>query len=295
MGAWGPGVFSDDYALDLKEEYLMYLMKGETNEAATALIIKEMLPEDETSEDYPVFWIALAVTQWKKGRLLPEVKEKALHYIDAGADLERWTDSKKAYAQRKKALEKAKETILSPMPVAKKIPMPYYMKSDPWKVGDVVSYKITCSDGNWIKDHTFKDCYILMRVTSQGYYHKHDSYQANFSVYAWYGKALPDINIVKNLEFLKLNERYVTDKSLMQKTKTLPVQTERYTYINSGCFLHEMKDVKEHEIYTIISDEKYAFANEGIFTAGTSGYWINRFGIFESFVTVALKKYYAST
>ena len=84
MGAWGPGIFSDDYAPDVKDDYLLHLMKGKTNEEATALIIKEMLPEYETSEDYPVFWIALAVTQWKKGRLLPEVKENLAGYTIFG-------------------------------------------------------------------------------------------------------------------------------------------------------------------------------------------------------------------
>ena len=37
------------------------------------------------------FWLGLAVTQWKCGRLLERVKEKALEIIDTGADLKRWS------------------------------------------------------------------------------------------------------------------------------------------------------------------------------------------------------------
>ena len=35
-------------------------------------------------EEEPLFWFALADTQWNYGRLLPEVKEQALAWLDKG-------------------------------------------------------------------------------------------------------------------------------------------------------------------------------------------------------------------
>lgn len=83
-------------------------------------IIEKMLPEAD-DEDYTVFWIALAVTQQKKGRLLPEVKEQAVAMIDNGADLIRWEpEPTKVQEKRRIALEQARATLFSPMPAAKK-------------------------------------------------------------------------------------------------------------------------------------------------------------------------------
>jgi hypothetical protein len=47
---------------------------------------KELL---EDPDDSCVFWLSLALTQWKLGRLINEVKEDALKIIDEGTDLKR--------------------------------------------------------------------------------------------------------------------------------------------------------------------------------------------------------------
>ena len=81
MGTWGPGLYQDDVACDIKSEYVNRLKIGQTNIEATQDMIdyNECYIDDE--EDAPIFWFALADTQWKYGRLLPEVRDEALKLI----------------------------------------------------------------------------------------------------------------------------------------------------------------------------------------------------------------------
>ena len=111
MGAWGTGLYQDDDTCDIKDEYLTYLRIGMSNEEALEELIEcnEELIEDE--EIGPLFWLALADTQWRYGRLTKEVKEKALEVINSEKDLERWEEDKKLYEKRKKVLEDLKERL----------------------------------------------------------------------------------------------------------------------------------------------------------------------------------------
>lgn len=102
MGAWGTGLYQDDDTCDIKEEYLNYLRIGKTNEEALQEVIsdnKEMIKDDEIG---PLFWLALADTQWKYGRLTNDIRDRALEVIDSGKDLERWKEDKKLFQKRKK-------------------------------------------------------------------------------------------------------------------------------------------------------------------------------------------------
>jgi hypothetical protein len=73
MGAWDVAIFSDDFACDIRDDYIKQLIKGRSNEEATEIIKSQMLP-DAIDDNYAIFWIALALIQWKKGRLLHRLK-----------------------------------------------------------------------------------------------------------------------------------------------------------------------------------------------------------------------------
>lgn len=137
MGAWGPAIFSDDLACDVRDEYTVHLDEGKSGEEATKIVFQVYYPDVRGTEEESVFWFALALIQWKKGRLTDEVKGKAIEFIDNCADLKRWSEpgNEKAYKKRMAVLEKLKETLLSPMPPAKK-PRPLPTKA-PVKLGDV--------------------------------------------------------------------------------------------------------------------------------------------------------------
>ena len=78
MGAWGPKLYQDDVAEDVRDYYKDQLKRGKTNEEVTNELIEDNYDIIQDEDEAPVFWFALADTQWNLGRLLPSVKEKAL-------------------------------------------------------------------------------------------------------------------------------------------------------------------------------------------------------------------------
>jgi len=91
MGTWGTAIFSDDTASDVRDEFRDLIGEGLSTEQATDKLLRQYAPSLDDPDDGPPFWLGLAVTQWKSGRLLERVKEKALEIIDSGADLKRWS------------------------------------------------------------------------------------------------------------------------------------------------------------------------------------------------------------
>jgi hypothetical protein len=75
-------------------------------------------------------------SQWKCGRLLEQVKEKALHIIDSGADLKRWSGDSK----RRAVLEKTRAQLLSPQPRPPRI-RKRYQENNEWDAGELISYQ----------------------------------------------------------------------------------------------------------------------------------------------------------
>ena len=142
MGTWGTGIFQDDVALDIKDSYTERVRKGEDGERVTADLIAEYQSEFDEPDTKAVFWLALADTQWKLGRLEPEVKERALQCIRDGSELERWKSATAAdYRARKRALSALEERLMTPQPAKKtfKQPSPYYCG---WQIGDVFALKL---------------------------------------------------------------------------------------------------------------------------------------------------------
>ena len=123
MGAWGPAIFSDDTACDIRDEYRDLVGDGKTGEEATDILIVNWDPQMDDPEEYTVFWLALAATQWKAGRLEERVKSKAIEIIDKGSNIEVWKENEEENADIKKRisnLDKLKKELLSPQPEVKK-------------------------------------------------------------------------------------------------------------------------------------------------------------------------------
>lgn len=143
MGAWGVKLYQDDTALDIKEIYNSEIRSGKSNEEITNTIIelnKKMIEDEE--EGAPIFWCILADLQWNVGRLIPEVKEKAIYYLKKGGDLSVWGEPEsREYKNRKQVLEELYKKLQSPQPPEKIIKIPKPFQTD-WKNGDVFYYKI---------------------------------------------------------------------------------------------------------------------------------------------------------
>ena len=140
MGAWGTGIFSADISLDVKDDYLDALKAGRTDPEAEDYACREVGLLDR--EEQCSFWTALAMIQWKYGRLSDKVKDKAIQVIDDGGDCDLFIE-KSDKTKRLKALQVCKETILSPMPERKTVKKEKPFRLSPWKTGDVFAYRIS--------------------------------------------------------------------------------------------------------------------------------------------------------
>ena len=141
MGTFGTAIFSDDFACDIRDEFKKLIGDGMTSEEATKSLMASNSDSLSDEDEASVFWLSLAATQWKNGRLLENVKQKALDVIDTGSSLKRWEleGDKKLIVKRQKELIKLKEQLLLPQPAQKKISK-VYKEFTPFEVGDVFSY-----------------------------------------------------------------------------------------------------------------------------------------------------------
>jgi hypothetical protein len=114
MGTSGTGVFSDDVACDVRDQFVALLADGASGAEATESLTRSFGAAIEDCEDGPVFWLALAATAWKYGCMTDQVQQKAIAAIDQGLDLGRWSGA--SLARRRTALESLKKQLLTPQP-----------------------------------------------------------------------------------------------------------------------------------------------------------------------------------
>lgn len=141
MGTWGTEIFSDDLASDIKSEFRDKIGFGKTSIEATEELLIDYSEEIKDYDESSVFWLSLASTQWSLGRLLENVKEKALEIIENGRDLDRWKDDLNNLKKRKTVLDKLKIKLLSEQPKQKMIAKPFIRETILEK-GDIISYQL---------------------------------------------------------------------------------------------------------------------------------------------------------
>jgi hypothetical protein len=130
MSIWGPGLYDDDTAKYVKKHFCDLLQKGVSDAEATAEIIDEYHREKPDEAESAVIWFALADTQWRMGRLLPDVKKSALATIAEGSNLRYWEmfESPKETKQRAKILFRLKKRICSSPRISSKLFYLYHRK-----------------------------------------------------------------------------------------------------------------------------------------------------------------------
>ena len=209
MGTWGTGLYQDDTTCDVKEDYINLLKIGTEPKEAMEEMIENWEDCIEDVEEGPLFWFALADTQWKYGLLDKKVKKKALQYIEAGTDLERWKEDKKLYERREMVLEKLKEKLNSEQPQGKKIPKLHLSKRI-FKTGDIILYQIQNEE---LKEHRWYKKYVLLKIVGleksgigiepiENYYNERDI----MSLYNWIGNSKPDIKVLSRLKIINIVE-----------------------------------------------------------------------------------------
>lgn len=164
MGAWGAGLYANDTTCDVRDSYMKFLQEGISNSEVYNKVLVEYR-EYIGDQDEPLFWFALAETQWRVGRLIPEVKEKALEWIDKDGGLVLWEESANGGAGWKKTLQNLKLKLLSPMPPEKMIRKLQKINNNLWNVNDVYAYQFHGEDS--VK-HGYEGKYMLIQKIGEG-------------------------------------------------------------------------------------------------------------------------------
>jgi hypothetical protein len=141
MGTWGPGIFSDDTACDVKDDFRNFLGETQSAEMATDAIVRNYGASFADPGDDTAFWLGLALTQWKLGRLDERVRAAALKIVDEGLDLRKWEGSPDK-RKRASVIAKTRATLESPQPPAK--PLLRYVLTHQfaeWQTNEVVAYR----------------------------------------------------------------------------------------------------------------------------------------------------------
>ena len=141
MGVWGTGLYSDDTACDVRDDYRNILGDGISEPEATRRLIEKWKSELSDADTVPVFWLTLADVQWNLGRLQEKTKREALTIIENGSDLARWLPDKKLEIKREKVLQRLIRKLNTAQPIKKKVKKRYVDSTD-WILGDVYSLRL---------------------------------------------------------------------------------------------------------------------------------------------------------
>jgi hypothetical protein len=142
MGAWGTSLYANDTASDIRGDYLDGLRRGKGNEEVTRGIIESNRDIIGDPEEEPLLWYALADTQWGYGRLMPEVRDKALSMIGLESEMGRWREAGGRQAAAWEAtLSKLRERLLSEPPPEKRV-YEYRLYRCRWAMGDIFAYRL---------------------------------------------------------------------------------------------------------------------------------------------------------
>lgn len=257
MGVFGVKIYEDDIALDVKEEYLEKLKKGIEDEIALKEIIKEYKDYISDIDDGPVFWIALADTMWKVGRLTEKVKKEALKAIDK--NLKRWKKetNEKEYKLREKELLKFKDKINTEMPSRKKlfVEKEKTKKEIDWHDGEIYAYKLESEEA---KEKGLYGRYLVIRkLRENNYFNK----RINAIAYCQITKneELPkSVDEINELPYIimfgKGNVRYEYKIDIYNITKK--VFKEKFIYLGN------YKNIKEpYKEYELLNDNNVDICN----------------------------------
>ena len=217
MGTWSTGLYRNDTTCDVRDTYVKLLQQQLSDEEAYQQM-REQFQEYMGDEEEPLFWYALAQTQWKLGRLMPEVKEKALEWVAKDGGLDLYDENKRAGERWLNTLSKLKAELESPMPERKVIKKPVEFDRNPWNVGDVYAYQFHTE---LAKKSGLYEKYILFRKVGDTEWYD-DWILSAIQVYDVVYDEVPSLSDVQNKRVLPLvfsdvkNLRYTESEEFYQ-------------------------------------------------------------------------------
>ncbi len=221
MGVWGKKFYENDDASDVKDVYMDYLGKCETDDEAYFKTLDEMRESLENEDDALIFWAALADTQWSMGRLREDVKEEALTRIKRCLDEPR-EEQDDLISLLRGELEKIREKLRQPMPKKKRILRPYTADQDPWELNDVyvcqLHRKETKERGCWGK------YFAIQKIGSEVYNFARGKVVMRVHFFDKLFDSIPTIQEIKEARILPLDNpnRYNISHDVLIKTGVIP-------------------------------------------------------------------------
>ena len=201
MGCWGSALYENDSTCDVRDGYLEFLNDGLSNDEAYEKTL-EQFHDYLGDQDYePLFWFALAETQWKMGRLRPDVKGKAIEWIEKNGGIELWEDDIKGIEAWQKTLIKLKDKLEQPMPKEKKIRKAPVIINNPWNLYDIYAYQL---HGKIASEKKISGKYILLQKIGEGE-HEQEGVCMRIQVFDHVFDEMPSLDDVKGLRQLPLD------------------------------------------------------------------------------------------
>jgi len=168
MGIWGSGLYCNDIALDVKNQFETMYNSNKSVKTITEKLIDDFKNIMGDSIEEPLFWFALADTQWEYGLLMPDVKAQALNWIEKGCTMPQFqitgngTDSDLIGV-----LDALKLKLLTPQPPVKKTVKKRVYKCQ-WELGDVFAYRL---ESDLAKERGLWGQYFLIQKVDEGVWH----------------------------------------------------------------------------------------------------------------------------
>ncbi len=200
MGHWGSGLYQNDVSSDVRETYLQILKDINNNLKATNIVIDQYSDYISDDEDCIYFWLSLADTQWCIGRLLPNVKEKALYQIEKHLAF----DDKKFFCPiSKKTLVHLKEKLMQSQPAEKHITKGRrYICT--WNVGDIFAFQI---NNEKYHDHPLFHHWLVIQKTKAVSWYPHHIIPVITVRYS-FETSCPSLNSLLTYPFIPISKRY---------------------------------------------------------------------------------------
>lgn len=151
MGAWGVGLYSSDFALDMRG-CVDAVVRLPFDAEALLETIRQTEPasaDDPADPDHTVFWLTVAERLARKGVDCPAARERALAIIDGGTDLAAMAAlgmDATSLAKRRAMLEALRQRLATPVASEKRrgvLKAPQKLLAE---VGEVLIYPV-CREG----------------------------------------------------------------------------------------------------------------------------------------------------
>lgn len=237
MGTWGFELYQNDTSLDVKDKFEELFNAGRTVQDITDEMMEDYKSIMSSKDEEPLFWMALADTQWNLGVLLPVVKEKALYWIDKYRGMFNYqTKDVSPNTKRKKSIDDLQAKLLSTQPPMKKNAKERVYKCQ-WKYGDVFAYQL---ESDLAKERGLCGRYFLLQKVDEGVWHP------GHIIPIVYVKITNDNNLPSNVEEYNQLE-YVQTWFTKYEDRFLPIDMR-----------HPQEDIAEKSKITYHVDE-YGF------------------------------------